>query len=436
VDSAAGTGRRRQDEIYRAGVYGRLPRVPTAARALQRRAKQVLNARAYDYVAGGAGEEATQRANRVAFDRWAVVPRVLRDVSSRDTGVELLGRRIPAPLLLGPVGALELVHPEADLAVARAAASLGVPMVFSNQASVSMEECAAAMGAAPRWFQLYWSTSDELVESLLQRAEAAGCDAVVVTLDTTMLGWRPRDLNLGHLPFALGKGIAQYTSDPVFRRLVEQRAAATPARVRPEAAAERDREPRPTLAAVRALVGMARAWPGPLLENLRSPLPRAAVETFLGIYSRPSITWTDLAWLRARTRLPILLKGVLHPDDARRALDEGVDGVVVSTHGGRQVDRSIAALDALPDVVAAVDDRVPVLLDSGVRSGADVLIAVALGARAVLLGRPFAWGLALGGEDGVRQVVSDVLGEFDLTLGLTGHTAVDQLGPEVLRRVG
>jgi isopentenyl diphosphate isomerase/L-lactate dehydrogenase-like FMN-dependent dehydrogenase len=436
VDSAAGTGRRRQDEIYRAGVYGRLPRVPTAARALQRRAKQVLNARAYDYVAGGAGEEATQRANRGAFDRWAVVPRVLRDVSSRDTGVELLGRRIPAPLLLGPVGALELVHPEADLAVARAAASLGVPMVFSNQASVSMEECAAAMGAAPRWFQLYWSTSDELVESLLQRAEAAGCDAVVVTLDTTMLGWRPRDLNLGHLPFALGKGIAQYTSDPVFRRLVEQRAAATPARVRPEAAAERDREPRPTLAAVRALVGMARAWPGPLLENLRSPLPRAAVETFLGIYSRPSITWTDLAWLRARTRLPILLKGVLHPDDARRALDEGVDGVVVSTHGGRQVDRSIAALDALPDVVAAVDDRVPVLLDSGVRSGADVLIAVALGARAVLLGRPFAWGLALGGEDGVRQVVSDVLGEFDLTLGLTGHTAVDQLGPEVLRRVG
>ncbi len=187
---------------------------------------------------------------------------------------------------------------------------------------------------------------------------------------------------------------------------------------------------------MRALVGMARAWPGPLLDNLRSPLPRAAVETFLSIYSRPSITWADLAWLRARTRLPIVLKGVLHPDDARRALDEGVDGVVVSTHGGRQVDRSIAALDALPDVVAAVGGRAPVLLDSGVRSGADVLTAVALGARAVLLGRPFAWGLALAGEEGVRQVVSDVLGEFDLTLGLSGHTAVDQLSPDVLRRVG
>jgi isopentenyl diphosphate isomerase/L-lactate dehydrogenase-like FMN-dependent dehydrogenase len=360
---------------------------------------------------------------------------VLRDVSCRDTSVELFGRRLPAPLLLGPVGALELVHPAADLAVARAAASLGVPMVFSNQASVSMEECAAAMGSAPRWSQLYWSTSDELVESLVGRAEASGCDALVVTLDTTMLGWRPRDLDLGHLPFALGKGIAQYTSDPVFRRLVEERAAA-PAPAQPGAAAGRDRQPRPTLAAVRALVGMARAWPGPLLDNLRSPLPRAAVETFLAIYSRPSITWADLAWLRARTRLPIVLKGVLHPDDARRALDEGVDGVVVSTHGGRQVDRSIAALDALPDVVAAVGDRAPVLLDSGVRSGADVLTAVALGARAVLLGRPFAWGLALAGEEGVRQVVSDVLGEFDLTLGLSGHTAVGQLSPEVLRRVG
>ncbi|MGK5110477.1 alpha-hydroxy-acid oxidizing protein [Geodermatophilus sp. CPCC 205506] len=426
MDSAAGTGRRRQDEVYRAGVYGRRPRVPTAARALQRRAKAHLTNRAYAYVAGGAGGEATQRANRAAFDRWAVVPRVLRDASVRDTSVELFGRRLPAPLLLAPVGALELVHPEADLAVARAAAGLGVPMVFSNQASVSMERCAAEMGDAPRWFQLYWSTSDELVASLVARAEACGCDALVVTLDTTMLGWRPRDLDLGHLPFALGKGIAQYTSDPVFRRLVEQRASAP---------AARDRQPRPTAAAVRALVGMARAWPGPLLDNLRSPLPRAAVETFLAIYSRPSITWADLTWLRERTRLPILLKGVLHPDDARRALDEGVDGVVVSTHGGRQVDRSIAALDALPDVVAAVGDSAPVLLDSGVRSGADVLTAVALGARAVLLGRPFAWGLGLAGEAGVRQVVADVLAEFDLSLGLTGHASVGQLGPEALRRV-
>jgi lactate 2-monooxygenase len=420
--------------VYRAGVYGRHPRVPTVYRALAREAERRLDARAHGYVAGGAGDEATQRADRTAFDRWSVVPRVLRDVSRRDTSVELFGRRLPAPVLLGPVGALELVHPEGDLAVARAAAAVGVPMVFSNQASVPMETTAAAMGDSPRWMQLYWSTSDELVESLLGRAEASGCDAVVVTLDTTMLGWRPRDLDLGHLPFALGKGIAQYTSDPVFRRLVEERVAATAARPTGAAAGPVDRQPRPNLAAVRALVGMARAWPGPLVENLRSPLPRAAVETFLSIYSRPSITWADLAWLRERTRLPIVLKGVLHPDDARRAVDEGVDGLVVSTHGGRQVDRSIAALDALPDVVDAVADRVPVLFDSGVRSGADVLVAVALGARAVLLGRPYAWGLGVAGEDGVRQVVEDVLGEFDLTLGLTGHTAVDQLTREALRR--
>jgi isopentenyl diphosphate isomerase/L-lactate dehydrogenase-like FMN-dependent dehydrogenase len=423
----AGAGRRRQNEVYRAGVFGHHPLVPTAARALQQRAKRALNARAYAYVAGGAGDEATQRANRAAFDRWAVVPRVLRDVSRRDSSIELFGRRLPGPLLLGPVGALELVHDDADLAVARAAASVGVPMVFSNQASVAMEECAAAMGDSPRWFQLYWSTSDELVASLVGRAEAAGCDALVVTLDTTMLGWRPRDLDLGHLPFALGKGIAQYTSDPVFRRLVEERAAG---------AGPREPQPRPTPAAVRALIGMAKAWPGSFRDNLRSPLPRAAVETFLAIYSRPSITWADLAWLRGKTRLPILLKGVLHPDDARRALDAGVDGVVVSTHGGRQVDRSIAALDALPEVLGAVAGRAPVLLDSGIRSGADAFIAVALGASAVLLGRPYAWGLALAGEEGVRQVVSDVLAEFDLTLGLTGHTAVDQLSPDVLRRVG
>jgi len=422
-----GIGRRRQNDVYRAGVYGHRPRVPVSARALRLQAKRRLGARAYAYVAGGAGGEATQRANRAAFDRWAVVPRVLRDVSSRDTSVELFGRRLPAPLLLGPVGALELVHRDADLAVARAAAATGVPMVFSNQASVSMETCSAAMGPSPHWFQLYWSTSDELVESLVGRAEACGCEALVVTLDTTMLGWRPRDLDLGYLPFALGQGIAQYTSDPVFQRLARDRAA--------QAATAQEPQPRPTPAAVRALVGMARKWPGPLLENLRSPLPRAAVETFLAIYSRPSITWADLAWLRARTRLPIVLKGVLHPDDARRAVDEGVDGLIVSTHGGRQVDRSIAALDALPDVLAAADDRVPVLLDSGVRSGADVLVAVALGARAALLGRPVAWGLALAGEHGVRQVIENVLGEFDLTLGLSGLTAVDHLTPQVLRRM-
>ncbi len=247
-----------------------------------------------------------------------------------------------------------------------------------------MEESAAAMGDAPRWFQLYWSTDDDLVDSLLQRAENIRADAVVVTLDTTMLGWRPEDLNLGSLPFAQGQGIAQYTSDPVFRRIVHERIKA--------AAGKADVEV--TLGAIRSLVSMTRRFPGRFLDNLRSPEPRAAVETFLDIYSRPSLSWADIETLRSRTSLPILLKGVLHPDDARRALDAGVDGIVVSNHGGRQVDGSVSSLDALVDIAPVVDGRLTLLLDSGIRTGADVFKALALGADAVTLGRPHLYGLA------------------------------------------
>ena len=425
-EPSRGIGRLRQETIYRAGLFGQRPKVPTSWPGLEAKARAALSRRAWAYLAGGAGLESTIQANADGFERWRIVPRVLHDVAHRYLTVELFGRVLPAPLLLGPVGVLSLAHRDADVAAARAAAAERVPIVLSNQASRSMEECVAVMGDAPRWFQLYWSTVDELVESFLARAEACRCDAIVVTLDTTLLGWRPRDLDLASLPFSYGLGIAQYTSDPVFTRLATERA---------RSGQREQQKRRPTAAALRALLSIARTHPGPTWTNLRSPLPRAAVETFLDIYSRPSITWADLAWLRERTRLPILLKGVLHPDDARRALDEGVDGVVVSTHGGRQVDRSIAALDALPDVVAAIDERAPVLLDSGIRSGADVFTAVALGASAVLLGRPFAWGLALAGEEGVRQLISDVMGEFDLTLGLTGHTAVDQLTKDLLRRV-
>ena len=370
---------------------------------------------AWAYVAGGAGGEGTMRSNADALDRWRIVTRVLRDVSRRDLTVDLFGRTLPAPVLLGPVGVLALAHRDADLAVARAAATLGLPMVFSNQASVAMEDCARVMGGSPRWFQLYWSTIDELVESFVSRAEACGCEALVVTLDTTMLGWRPRDLDLGSLPFAHGAGIAQYTSDPVFRRRAEQRAGA------PAMAGDRgSAAPRPTPKALRTLVDVARNYPGGLADNLRSPIPRAAVQLFLESYSRPSITWEELSWLRERTRLPIVLKGILHPDDAREAVERGVDGVVVSTHGGRQVDGSIGAAAALPGVVEAVDGRIPVLLDSGIRGGSDIVKALALGAQAVLVGRPWVYGLALAGEDGVREVVENLVAEFDLTLGLAG----------------
>ncbi|WP_226365776.1 alpha-hydroxy-acid oxidizing protein [Pseudonocardia sp. ICBG162] len=403
-------GRARQDRIYRDGVSGARPRVPTGPDELERRARRAMSRRADAYVTGGAGAETTMRANRAAFARREIVPRVLRDVGERDLSVELFGRTLPAPLLLAPIGALDLVRRGADLAVARGAAAAGVPMVISNQAGTPMEDIAAVGG--PTWFQLYWSTSDELVDSFLRRAEASGCDAVVVTLDTTMLGWRPRDLDLGHLPFARGIGIAQYTSDPVFRGLVEQTLAA------PSAGAP----PKVTPQAVRTLLEITRNAPGRFRDNLRSPVPRAAVETFLRVYSRPRLSWEDLATLRSRTRLPILLKGVLHPDDARRAADAGVDGVVVSNHGGRQIDHAVASLDALPGVVDAVGDALPVLLDSGVRTGADVATAVQLGARAVLLGRPFVHGLALDGARGVAQVLQNVVAELDLLCGLAGAT--------------
>jgi isopentenyl diphosphate isomerase/L-lactate dehydrogenase-like FMN-dependent dehydrogenase len=308
-----------------------------------------------------------------------------------------------------------MAHRQCDLAVAKAAAAEGVPMIFSNQASVPMERCAEAMGSSPRWFQLYWSTSNDLVESLVGRAEACGCEAIVVTLDTTLLGWRTRDLDLAYLPFLRGKGIAQYTSDPVFRRLVE------------EADAEPAERGRPTLAALRALVQLTRAYPGRFLTNIRSPYPRTAVRRFLEIYSRPSLTWSELPFLRERTKLPVLLKGVLHPDDARRAVDEGVDGLVVSNHGGRQIDGEISTAEALPAVVEAVQGRIPVLLDSGVRGGADAFKALALGATAVLIGRPYVYGLAVAGERGVRDVIRNFLADFDLTMGLAGHASTAEI---------
>jgi isopentenyl diphosphate isomerase/L-lactate dehydrogenase-like FMN-dependent dehydrogenase len=414
-------GRTRQSDIYLAGVRGRRPLIPFDFARLETLAKRRMTREAFAYVAGGAGNESTIDANRAAFERRRIVPRMLRDVSTRDTSVELFGRRLPTPFLLAPIGVLELAHGGADVAVAKAAAAEGVPMVFSNQASRPMEDCAAAMGDAPHWFQLYWSTSDELVASFVGRAEACGCEAIVVTLDTTMLGWRCRDLDLAYLPFAQGKGIAQYTSDPVFRSLLD------PTKV------ERSGAPTPT--AVRSLVKATRAYPGRFSSNLRSGMPVAAVREFLSIYSRPSLTWDELKWLRGLTKLPILLKGILHPDDARLAVEHGMDGIVVSNHGGRQVDGAIGSLDALPAVAQAVGGRIPILFDSGIRGGADTFKALALGASAVLIGRPYVYGLALGGEGGVREVIKNFVADFDLTLGLAGSTSLTEIGPECLQSV-
>jgi lactate 2-monooxygenase len=397
--------------------------VPVEIEELERAAERAMSPQAFAYVAAGAGNEATKRANEESFGRWRIVPRMLRDVSRRDPGTELFGRRIPAPLLLSPVGVLEMAHRDADVAVARAAAAEGVPMIFSNQGSVPMEACAEAMGDAPRWFQLYWSTSNELVESLVGRAEACGCEAIVVTLDITMLGWRSRDLALAYLPFLRGMGIAQYTSDPVFQRLIA------------DGSGERSAPaPRPNLAALGTLIQLVRHYPDRFWRALRSGKARRAVERFVEIYSRPSLTWQDLPFLRERTKLPIVLKGILHPDDARRAIDAGMDGILVSNHGGRQVDGAIATIEALPAVVDAIDGRVPVLLDSGVRGGADMFKALALGATAVCIGRPYLWGLAVAGEAGVREVIRNFIADFDLTMGLAGCRSVSEIGRDALSR--
>jgi lactate 2-monooxygenase len=413
AEPGRGPGRLRQEAVYRQGVFGRRPAVPTDFATLEAQARKASSPTAWAYVAGGAGEGRTMRNNRAAFDRWTIVPRMAHGNTTRDLSLDLLGTRLPAPVLLAPVGAGALMHDDSDLHIARGAAAHGVPYVFSNQGCNPMEDCAAAMGDVPGWVQLYWSTDEDLVDSMIARAEAIGAGALVVTLDTTLLGWRPMDLNLGSLPFSRGVGIAQYTSDPRFAEIVRGRIAAA-------AASGTKAATEVTLGAVRTLLAMTRNHPGGFLENLRSPVPRAAVETFLDIYSNPGLSWEHLATLRERTRLPVVLKGILHPDDARRAFDSGVDAVVVSNHGGRQVDNAIASLDALVGVRDAVGGSATVLLDSGIRTGADVFTALALGADAVLLGRPYMYGLALAGEQGVAEVVSNVIAELDLTMALSG----------------
>jgi lactate 2-monooxygenase len=378
-----------QYEIYARGLAGETPTLPLLAAELEARAREHLSPEAFGYVAGAAGAELTVSANQRAFERWEIVPRMLRDVSQRDLSVSVLGTAMPAPVMLAPIGVQSIVHPEGELAVARAAAALGLPFILSTAASHSMEDVAGAVTGTSRWYQLYWPKQRELAASFVARAGEAGYEAIVLTLDTWMLGWRPRDLQAAYLPFLKGEGVANYFSDPVFRAGLEK-------------PPEED--------------------PGP------------AIGHWAYQFSNPAITWADLAWLREQTKLPIVLKGILRPDDARRALDAGVDGLIVSNHGGRQVDGSIGALDALPPIREAVGRDFPLLFDSGIRTGADIFKALALGANAICLGRPFMWGLALEGQAGVEQVLRCLLAEFDLTAALSGYTEVSQIGRSALMR--
>lgn len=410
-----GPGRMRQTEIYVTGAGGARPAVPVLPPELERQALARMSREAAAYIGGGAGSEATMAANRAAFEQRRLVPAVLRDVSRRDLSIKLFGRTHRAPFLLAPIGVLEMAHREADLAVARAAAAEGIGFVFSNQASVRMEDTSAVMGDVPRWFQLYWSSDDEFVRSLVKRAENCGCEAIVLTLDTTLLGWRPRDLDLGYLPFLRGMGLAQYLSDPVFRAKLP--ASPPDSGFRPKGAG-----------IVKTALSLRRKGRefGLSLSQMR-----AAAAYFTATYSRPNLEWEDIARLREMTKLPIVLKGLRRADDAAQAAKEGIDGIVLSNHGGRQVDGETGTLDLLPGVVEAAGDM-PVLLDSGIRSGADIARALALGARAALVGRPYAYGLALAGETGVREVIRNMVAEFDLTLALCGLTGTAELNAACL----
>jgi len=374
----AAEGAQIQTSIYLAGEAA----WPISPDEWEARAAETLDAGPFDYIAGGAGSESTMRANREAFDRYRLRPRMLRGNRERDLSVEVLGTRSVAPFLLAPVGVLSIAHPDGEVAVARASAATGVPLILSSAASHSIEEIAEAMGDAPRWFQLYWVNDREIAASFVRRAEDAGYSAIVVTLDTPVLGWRERDLRNAYLPFIAGEGCAQFFSDPVFRRKLDQ----------------------------------------PPEEDLLG-----AAAAMLATFPNLDLTWEDLDWLRGLTDLPLLVKGVLTAEDARLALEHGADGISVSNHGGRQVDGAVAALDALVEVRAAVGPEVCVLMDGGIRRGADVLTALALGADAVLLGRPYAYGLAVGGQEGVETVVTHLMADTDLTLALVGGTSASTL---------
>ncbi|MBF6180108.1 lactate 2-monooxygenase [Nocardia otitidiscaviarum] len=379
-----------QNEIYFNGLRGVVPPLPVSFAELRDRARAAMPPSVWSYVAGGAGDERTQDANVTAFDHWGLIPRMFVGAKQRDLSVELFGTTWPAPVFLAPIGVIGLCAQDGhgDLATARAAARTGVPMVASTLTVDPMDQVAAEFGATPGFFQLYTPTDRELAASLVRRAEQAGFRGIVVTLDTWVTGWRPRDLSTGNFPQLRGHCLANYFTDPVFR-------------------AGLDRTPE---------------------ED-----PQAAILRWIQLFGNP-LTWDDLPWLRSLTELPLIVKGICHPDDARRAVDGGVDGIYCSNHGGRQANGGLPALDVLPEVVAAAGG-VPVLFDSGVRSGADIVKALALGASAVGIGRPYAYGLALGGADGIAHVLRTLLAEADLIMAVDGYPTLKDLTPEALRAV-
>lgn len=368
-----------QNAIYNAGLSGVIPKLPVDYATLEQRASAAMPPSVLGYVQGGCGDEFTQNNNADAFRHWGMTPRMMVDCSRRDLSIELFGMRLPSPLFMAPVGVIGICTQDGhgDLAAARASAETGVPLMASTLSNDPLETVAGALGNTPGFFQLYTPKDKALAESLVRRAEAAGYKGIVVTLDTWVTGWRPRDLNVANFPQLRGAVLMNYFSDPVFRAMLAK----------------------------------------PPEED-----GAAAVRQWAGVFGKV-LTWDDMAWLRSLTTLPLILKGICHPDDARRAIDAGADAIYCSNHGGRQANGGIAAIDMLPDVVAAAGD-VPVLFDSGIRSGSDVVKAIALGARAVGVGRPYAYGLALDGAAGAAHVLRCLLAEADLLMAVNGWPTI------------
>ncbi len=362
-------------------------RLPVIAEEWAERAREILDDGPYYYIAGGAGGERTMRDNLEAFDRRKIVPRMLQNVGERDLQVELFGQTFPFPVLHAPIGVQSIIHDDGDLASARACKALGVPFITSSASTVPMERIAEELGDAPRWFQLYWGSDQDVTASFLRRAEASGYSAIVVTLDTPMMAWREYDLKNVYLPFLLGEGVGNYFTDPAFCSKLEK----------------------------------------PPQED-----PTAAIMHWTQVFGNVGLGWEDLAFLREHTSLPIILKGILHPDDASTALDHNVDGIIVSNHGGRQVDGAVAALDALEQINSVVQGQVPLLMDSGIRRGSDILKALALGAQAVLVGRPCMYGLAAAGERGVQEVLQNLIADLDITMTLSGQKSVTEISRSLL----
>lgn len=382
-------GMQYQLQIYLAGAQNVKPKLPVSFAELEKKAAEVMRPEAFDYIAGGAGAETTHANNITAFNKWQIVPRMMGDVSQRDISVNLFGQHLPSPILLAPIGVLSLAHADAEIAVAKAARQLTVPVVVSTVSSKSLEAVGAASDYNPHWFQLYWGRNNDFTKSILSRAEKAGYSAIVVTLDTRLFAWRERDIKNAYLPFLFNEGMVNYFSDPAFLQAVGD----------------------------------------PAKDKMKTLMH------FAECFSNPCSQWSDLSFIKDNTRLPVIVKGIQHPDDAKKAMDNGADGIIVSNHGGRQLDGAIGALDTLAGIAGAVGNQTTILFDSGIRRSADVFKAMALGAKAVLVGRPYAYALALGGEQGVVEVISNLLADIDLTLGLAGCTSWKDVTKERLQMV-